>query len=174
MNGVSHVHRGGEFAMGTLHSIFIADNPGGPMRQAFSINAVAGRGLECDRYFNGNGSFSRWPSGGRAISLIAVEAIEAIANEHNIDLSNGRSRRNLVTRDVKLEALVDRHFTIGNVILFGSRLCAPCRYLERLVAPGLYDAIKGRGGLRADVIQGGTIREQDALTVVSERRYSTA
>ena len=152
-----------------IESIYIANNRGEPMRRIPWANVVIGRGLEGDRYFDGRGSFSRMPGTGRAVTLIAAEAIEAIAAEHHIDLSNGKHRRNLITRGVDLDSLVNKCFSIGETILIGSRLCAPCKYLERLVAPGLYQAIKTRGGLRADVLRGGRIQEGDGLRVLTQR-----
>jgi MOSC domain-containing protein YiiM len=53
------------------------------------------------------------PGTGRAVTLIAadaIEAIEAIAAEHHIDLCNGKHRRNLITRGVNLDALVNKCF----------------------------------------------------------------
>lgn len=158
--------------IGHLEFIHIARQRGEPMERIATTRLVPGRGLEGDRYFDGQGSFSRWPGGGRAVSLIAAEAIDAIAREHGIDLSNGRSRRNLTTRGVNLDALVGQRFLIGTAILFGSRLCAPCRYLERLIAPGLYEAIKGRGGLRAEVLEDGLISEGDLLIILPGRSAS--
>jgi MOSC domain-containing protein YiiM len=152
-----------------IESIFIADQKGKPLRRIAYANIIVDRGLEGDRYFDGKGSFSNWPGTGRAVTLIAAEAIEAIAAEHQIDLSNGRHRRNLVTRGIDLNALVNKCFAINDVILIGSRLCAPCKYLERLIAPGLYEAIKGRGGLRADVLRGGQIHERDPLHILPAR-----
>jgi MOSC domain-containing protein YiiM len=155
--------------LGMIESIYIADNRGERMRRIEFANIVVGRGLEGDRYFDGRGSFSKMPGTGRAVTLIAAEAIGAIADEHHIDLSNGKHRRNLVTRGVDLDGLVNKCFTIGGVILIGSRLCAPCKYLERLVAPGLYEAIKTRGGLRADVLRGGRIQTGDAVCLLAQR-----
>ncbi len=150
-----------------IEEIFIAKEKGGRLTRLDTVRLVVGRGLEGDRYFDGRGSFSRWPGGGRAVSVIAAEAIDAIAAGHGIDLSNGRHRRNLVTRGVDLDALVNQTFAIGDAILFGNRLCAPCRYLERLVAPGLYEAIKGRGGLRADVVRDGVLAVGDTIRQLS-------
>jgi MOSC domain-containing protein YiiM len=152
-----------------LEGILIADKAGGPMRPLNVARIVAGRGLEGDRYFDGRGSFSRWPGGARAVSLISTEAIQAIAHNHQIDLSNGRHRRNLVTRGVDLNALVGKWFQIGDAILYGDRPCAPCRYLERLIAPGLFEIIKGRGGLRAAVVRDGVICTGDPLITLHGR-----
>lgn len=151
---------------GTVHAIFIAPRARIPLVGVQSVRAVPGRGLEGDRYHAGVGAFSRWPDSGRAVTLIEAEAIEAIAREHGIDLSGGRSRRNLVTTGVRLEEFNGRRFRIGGAVMRGSRLCAPCHYLERLVGPGTYKAMTGRGGLRADVLEEGEVRVGDPIELL--------
>jgi MOSC domain-containing protein YiiM len=148
---------------GTVRAIYLAPSAGAAPVRVDEARAVAGRGLEGDRYFLGVGSFSRWPGEGRAVTLIEEEVVEAIRSECGIDLGDGRSRRNLVTAGVALAGLVGKKFRIGEALLRGARLAAPCRYLERRVAPGTYDAMKGRGGLRADVLEGSVIRLGDGL-----------
>ena len=130
------------------------------------VLAVAERGLEGDRYFEQRGSFSRWPGEGRAVTLIEQEAIDAILREHGIDLRGGRSRRNIVTRGVTLAELNGRKFRIGEALFWGARECAPCRHLERLVVPGLMEAMNGRGGWRANIWEGGRIRVGDAIIAI--------
>ena len=152
--------------MGIVSEIYVAPEAGAAPSAVGAAVAVAGRGLEGDRYFLGVGSFSRWLGEGRAVTLIEQEAIDAIRRDHGIDLGAGRSRRNVVTAGVVLAELVGRRFRLGTALLRGARLAAPCRYLERRVAPGTYDAMKGRGGLRADVLEGGLIRVGDALELV--------
>lgn len=151
---------------GHVETIFIAPVARIALLPVPAVLAIAGRGLEGDRYCLGVGSFSRWPDSGRAVSLIAAEAIEQILSETGIDLSGGRSRRNVVTRGVDLAALNGRKFRVGGALLRGSRRCAPCGYLERLIGLGTFAALKGRGGLRADIMEGGLIRAGDAVEVV--------
>ena len=151
---------------GTVRAIYLAPSAGAAPAPVHEARAVAGRGLEGDRYFLGVGSVSRWPGEGRAITLIEEETIDAIREECGIDLGEGRSRRNLVTAGVVLAELVGTQFRIGGVLLRGARLAAPCRHLERRVAPGTYDAMKGRGGLRADVLEGGMIRAGAAMVIL--------
>ena len=155
--------------VGTLAAIFIAPIAGARMAAVETATVHAGRGIEGDRYFAGVGSFSRWPGEGRAVSLFEQEVIDALRAEHGFDLSEGRHRRNLVTRGVRLADLNGRTFRIGPTALFrGTRVCTPCRYLERRVAPGLYDALLGgRGGLRADVLEAGAIHVGDAIELVT-------
>jgi MOSC domain-containing protein YiiM len=148
---------------GHLESIFIAPAAKAPLVGVPEVRAVVGRGLEGDRYFLAEGSFSRWPGDGRPVTLIEAEAIEAVLRETGIDLSAGRSRRNLVTRGVRLPDLNGRRFRIGQALFRGTRECAPCAFLERLTEPGVFAALKGRGGLRAEILEGGVIRAGDAL-----------
>jgi MOSC domain-containing protein YiiM len=152
--------------VGIVHAIYVTPSAGAAPASVGGASAVAGRGLEGDRYFLGVGSFSRWPGEGRAVTLIEEEVIEAVRREHGIDLGEGRSRRNIVTLGVVLADLVGKRFRLGGALLRGARLAAPCRYLEKRVAPGTYNAMRGRGGLRADVLEGGPVRVGDAIQIV--------
>ena len=156
----------GEATMGAVQAIFIAEKAKAPMRPVPEVRVLEGLGLEGDRYALGIGAFSRWSGWGRAVTLIEREAIDAVLRESGIDLSGGQSRRNVVTTGVALADLNGQAFRIGTAVLRGARLCAPCGYLERLVGPGVFDALRGRGGLRADVVQPGTVRVGDAIEVV--------
>jgi len=148
---------------GTVVSIHVTPEPTAAMEQRFEVKAVAGTGLEGDRYFTGIGTFSKSPGAGREVTLIEVEAIEALEREKNISLPPGEARRNLVTRGVPLNHLVGRDFQVGEVRLRGVRLCEPCSHLEGLTREGVLTGLVHRGGLRADIISGGTIRVGDAI-----------
>lgn len=148
---------------GTLAAIFVADRAGAAPIRIEEALLIPERGIEGDRYFAGVGSFSRWPGSGRDITLIEQETIDAVLREHGIDLSAGQSRRNLVTLGVRLADLDGQFFRIGAALLHGARECAPCQYLERLV-PGSFEALKGRGGLRAEIIEEGPVRVGDEIT----------
>jgi MOSC domain-containing protein YiiM len=151
---------------GIVRSIWIAATARKPLLSIVEVRAVVGRGLEGDRYFFAKGSFSRWPGGGRAVSLIEEEALEVIRGEHGIDLTEGRSRRNLVTSGISLADLHNRSFRIGTALFRGVRPCAPCQYLERLTEAGVFAALKNRGGFRADVIEEGIVRVGDAIELL--------
>lgn len=148
---------------GTVVSIHVATEPKGAMEQRAQVKAVAGAGLEGDRYFLGIGTFSKSPGAGREVTLIEVEAIEALDREKSISLHPGEARRNLVTRGVPLNHLVGREFKVGEARLRGVRLCEPCSHLEGLTSEGVLTGLVHRGGLRADIISGGTIRVGDAI-----------
>jgi MOSC domain-containing protein YiiM len=42
-------------------------------------------------------------------------------------------------------------------------LCDPCDHLERKTQPGVKAGLDNRGGLRAQIVRGGTIRAGDAV-----------
>jgi len=129
------------------------------------VRAVAGEGLEGDRYYKKIGTFSSKPGGGRQVTLIELESLEALKRDLEIELEPAQTRRNVVTRDVPLNHLVGQRFLLGReVMLQGVRLCEPCDHLENLTFKGLSEGLLHRGGLRADIITGGTIRVGDPIT----------
>src|SRR5436189_3556995 len=105
----------------TLVSIHIAVSAGAPMNSLERIEAVAGRGLEGDRYFNSIGAYSNEPGSGREITLIELEAVEALRRDYGIELAPAQYRRNVVTRGIALNHWVGRNFSIGKVMLRATR-----------------------------------------------------
>jgi MOSC domain-containing protein YiiM len=153
---------------GTVVSIYIAPTGAAAMKALDQVQSVAGRGLEGDRYFAGLGTYSNDPASGRHVTLIEIEATEALKREYGVEIAVGQSRRNIVTRNVALNHLVGREFLVGAVLLRGMRLCEPCAHLEKLTARGALRGLIHRGGLRADIITGGTIRVGDPITTPAE------
>jgi len=121
------------------------------------VRAVAGRGLEGDRYASGEGTFSGGTGDGRALTLIEGEVLDAMSLPDGSRLGPAEARRNLVTRGISLNPLVGRRFTVGEVECEGRRLCEPCAHLQRLTAPGVLRGLVHRGGLRADILSDGEI-----------------
>jgi len=146
---------------GTVVSIHIAPAGAASTVPVAQVRAIAGKGLEGDRYFNHTGTYSKKSGPDREVTLIEIEAIEALKREYGIALDPGASRRNVVTRGVPLNHLVGRKFRVGEVTLFGVRLCEPCSHLERLSHPGVREALIHRGGLRAQILTDGLIRVGD-------------
>jgi len=124
------------------------------------VRAIPGRGLEGDRYANGEGTFSGGTGDGRALTLVEGEALESL------DLPAAEARRNVVTRGISLNALVGRRFTVGEVECEGRRLCEPCAHLERLTHPGVLRSLVHRGGLRANVLSAGVIEVGSPVRVL--------
>src|SRR5262245_19448942 len=141
---------------GSVAAILVAPEAEAPLVSVEDVVAVAGRGLEGDRYAFGRGTFSK-PGRGYQLTLVEAEVLD------EIDLPWAQARRNVVTRDVRLNGLVGRRFRVGSAECIGRRLCEPCAHLERLARPGLLRPLVHRGGLRADIVTDGRIRVGDRL-----------
>ena len=148
---------------GRIISIHVAPTGGAPMETIGSARAVAGRGLEGDRYYEKLGTYSNRPGSGRAVTLIESEALEALKRDYGINIEAAQARRNIVTQAVALNHLVGREFTVGAIRLRGMRLCEPCAHLEKLAASGILRSLIHRGGLRAEVLSSGMIQLGDRI-----------
>ena len=143
---------------GVVESIHIAERARKLPRSVARARAVAGRGLEGDRYHDGTGSFSHW-RGRRDLTLIEAEALD----EADVALEPGEARRNVVVRGLELDALVGRRFRVGEVECEALELSPPCKHLERLTEPGVMRALARRGGIRAAIVRGGEIAVGDPV-----------
>jgi MOSC domain-containing protein YiiM len=143
--------------MAAVERILVRADADGPSHDVERVRVVPGRGLEGDRYFTGDGTFSVEGKSGQDLTLIEAEALEALAAEHGIELEAGETGRNVLTRGVDLNALVGRRFRIGDLECYGDRPCDPCATLERHTQPGVMRGLAGRGGLRADLLTEGEL-----------------
>jgi len=148
---------------GRVESIHLAATAGGPMSSVEGARAVPGRGLQGDRYFFKTGTYSRKDGAGREITLIEVEAVEALQRDYGIGCEPKETRRNVATRGVALNHLVGRRFRVGSVTLRGLRLCEPCGYMEQLCEKPVRAGLVHRGGLRAEILTEGTIQVGDVV-----------
>lgn len=146
---------------GSVVALLVAPDAEEPLRRVESVEAVAGRGLVGDRYHDRRGTFGRNGGLGYEVTLVEAEAFD------EIDLPWEQGRRNVVTRGISLNALVGKHFRVGEVELVGRRLAEPCAHLERLARPGIMRPLVHRAGLRADIVSGGTISVGDPVAADS-------
>lgn len=148
----------------TIELICTNSGKGRPLRLNEAVRVVAGAGIEGDRYY---GTQQKYP--GQNITLVEAEAIERFNAEQGTQLPLTGTRRNLITRGVRLNQLVGREFTIGSARLRGVELCEPCATLGRylatpeLTSAAIVAALIHKAGLRADVLTTGVIRVGDAV-----------
>ena len=147
---------------GHVEAIFVASEPGELPAPVERVRAYAGRGLQGNRYF--------WEDGdappGRGVTLIAAEAMDAVALEGNISIEPAATRRNVLTRGIDVNQLVGKRFRIGDVECEGVELCEPCAHLESMTEPGVIKALVHRGGLNADILSDGEINLGDPVVAV--------
>jgi MOSC domain-containing protein YiiM len=97
------------------------------------------------------------------ITLIEAEALEAFTAETGIDLTHEESRRQVLTRGVRLNDLVGKRFTVGEVEVVGRELCEPCNHLQSLTRPGVLRGMVHRAGLNAGIVTPGRIAVGDEV-----------
>jgi hypothetical protein len=73
------------------------------------------------------------------------------------------SDRHNVDREVPLNHLVGRYFSVGGCVLRGERLNVPCRYLEDLLGKKVFKPMLNRSGLKCRIETGGVIRPGMAI-----------
>jgi len=151
-----------------LESIFVASEKTSPQIEVNEVAVVAGRGIIGDRNFNKH----RHP--GQNITLIEAEEIESFNASYGRSITAIDTRRNILTRSVRLNKLVGKRFKIGDVTFYGVELCEPCSKLGKLLASDdmqAHEVIKAwvhKAGLRADVQTDGIIRVGMNITMFGE------
>jgi len=153
---------------GTVTGIYVADEATASVRAVESVEAVSGRGLRGDRYFTEEGTFSDVSGDGRDLTLIESEVLEAIERESDVELAPGEHRRNVTTRGVALNHLVGERFRVGDVVCEGARLCEPCEHLQSLTGDEVVSSLVHRGGLRANIVESGTVHVGDDVSAIRE------
>jgi hypothetical protein len=144
---------------GVVELLAVAAAAEAPMRAVERATALAGRGLEGDRYAAGAGTFSDARGRGHDLTLVEAQALPRT-------LAPLDARRNVIVRGIALDDLIGRRFRIGDAECLGQRRCEPCAHLERLTTPGVLRALVHRGGLRADVLTSGELRVGDPIVAL--------
>jgi MOSC domain-containing protein YiiM len=157
---------------GHVEAIYIGPVEAGLLGEVPEAVAEPGKGLVGDRHYRENPPPDE--EAGRDLTLIETEALEALAAEHGIELGPGESRRQVYTRGIRLNPLVGKRFMVGDVECLGIELCEPCNHLQSLTPAGTLRGLVHRGGLRADILSGGTIRPGDPVREVSDRAEAPA
>lgn len=149
-----------------IHTIFIAEHSLGKQVQVDKIELITGKGIVGDRNFDR----AQWP--GQNITFIEIEEIEAFNNNYQQRIQLADTRRNIITQGIRLNDLVGKEFSIGNVRFKGIELCEPCATLGKLLgndtlaAKDVVKAFVHKSGLRADVLTDGEIHTGMRFNVI--------
>jgi hypothetical protein len=129
------------------------------------IECVAGRGIRGDRFFD----FQQDYKG--QITFFSLEVFDELCRALEVqNCSPGSVRRNVMTRHIDLNDLIDQDFEIQGVHFHGTGECRPCDWMDRAVGPGAEEFLKGRGGLRARILTDGTLRSTARTEAVGHGR----
>ena len=147
--------------MSEVFKICITKNSGEKMQDIDSIEVLANKGIVNDRYFNENNDQDI------QITFIESENIDYVNKISSTGIPYIDFRRNIITKGIKLNELVDKEFLIGNVKIKGQRLCNPCKYLQdKLNLENLVKKLVNRGGLRCEILTNGRISVNNKIKVV--------
>jgi MOSC domain-containing protein YiiM len=148
-----------------IQAIFIAPRPEAQQQSATEIEVVTQKGIIGDRNFDQH----HWP--GQNITLIESEMIALFNLQQQQNIHDHDTRRNLITKDIKLNPLVGQIFYIGQIKLIGTELCQPCKSLSQALANDtlpqqqVIKAFTDKAGIRASILSSGHITIGMPITV---------
>ncbi len=149
-----------------VEHLFLTPQRGAPQQACAQLELLAGQGVAGDRH-QGRADWS-----GQNLTLVEAEEIEVFCAASRREVDWSLTRRNVVTRGLRLNELVGKTFRLGDCLLRGVERCEPCRTLGQrlesaaLSGPQVVSHWLGRGGLRADVLRGGIVRVGDIPEIV--------
>ena len=98
--------------MAKVFDIAISENYKGKMKSVSKVKAIAGKGIINDRHYKENNSNQC------QITLIEIENINYYNQISGTSFLPKDFRRNIITKDIKLNQLVNKEFYIGKVVFF--------------------------------------------------------
>lgn len=121
------------------------------------VECVAGRGIRGDRYFDFKDDYKG------QITFLSLDVFDELCQTLRLgQRSPAEARRNILVRDADLNELIGQDFELQGVRFHGMEECRPCYWMNRAIAPGAEEFLKGRGGLRAKILCDGELRSTAA------------
>ena len=145
---------------GELQWIGLRPDKGLPLVSVSEVIADPAAGLAGDHYHG--------RSGKRQVTLLQHEHPGVIERLTNRAITPAMLRRNLVVAGINLLALHKQYFQIGKAVFFATGRCHPCSRMETVLGSGGYNAMRGHGGMTAQVIEEGSIRVGDAVVALPD------
>ena len=123
-----------------------------PLLTLPEIECVAGRGVRGDRYFDFKDDYKG------QITYFSLEVFDELCGALQLEgIVPSAVRRNVFTRSVDLNEFIGRKFEVQGIHFYGTEESRPCDWMNRAIAPGAKEFLKGRGGLRARILTDGTL-----------------
>ena len=148
--------------MSKVFKLGITSNNNKKIEEVETIEVLANKGVVGDRHFdNYNNPYCQ-------LSLIEAENIDEYNLKFGLNIPYLDFRRNIITKGIKLNDLVGKKLSIGNVEVEGIDLCRPCRHLtEMLDQENILKEFLRKGGLRCQILSSSKIKVGDAIKVLS-------
>ena len=153
---------------GKIEAIFVTGQGGDAMKQADTVEAVAGLGIAGDRYLKRTGYWTGIDE--CQVTFIEGESLERIHRDTGLRVLQGEHRRNFVTRGIRLSELKDRTFEVGQATFEYDRPRPPCAYIQSITEEGMTQALaRAGGGICARVVQSGAVKKGDEIRIRPNR-----
>ncbi len=143
--------------MPSVTNIHLSDAHRSGLTEVPGVRAVKDQGLEGDRYLGT----------ARNVTMVASGELEAAARELGYPIPPGATRRNITVDADRLPRTTGTLIGVGDAVLSVWRDCPPCERMYQTVGPGAKEALAGRAGISAKVVQGGMIRVGDPVVIES-------
>ena len=127
-----------------------------PTLEVDAVRCVTGRGIEGDRFFDFKDEYKG------QITFFAEEVYHALCEQLGVhDKTPAAFRRNVLCAGVDLNTLTGGTvFQVQGVTFRGREECRPCYWMDGAFGPGAEVALRGRGGLRAEILSDGVLRTE--------------
>ena len=148
--------------MAEVLKIGITPNNNQPIKEVNSIEVLANKGIVGDRHFHDfNDPYNQ-------LSLIESENIDEYNIKFGLNIPYINFRRNIITKGIKLNDLIEKKLKIGNVELKAIELCRPCRHLtEMLDQKNILREFMRKGGLRCQILTSSKINIGDKIELIN-------
>jgi len=121
-----------------------------PLQDVDRIQCVAGHGIRGDRFYDYKDNYKG------QITFLSQEVFDGLSAAFpHVRKSAGALRRNVIVSGANLNALIGAEFELQGIRFLGTDHCRPCFWLNQAFAPGAEEWLKGKGGLRAQILTDG-------------------
>ena len=147
--------------MGRVVKIGISNTKGSKINSVDKVNIIKGKGILNDRKFSDNNKKDK------QITLIEIENINFYNSKFGTNIDPIDFRRNIITKGIRLNDLINKRIKVGEVNMLVHRLCDPCKYLQDLLSQkNLVKNLLNKGGLRCEVLSSGEISIEDKIIIL--------
>ena len=147
--------------MAQVIKLGLTDKNNQTIKEVKTINVIKNQGIAGDRHLREfNDPFSQ-------LTLIESENIDYYNSKYGLDIPYIDFRRNIVTKGIKLNELVGKKISIGDVKVEGIDLCRPCRHLNEILNQNnILKEFLRRGGLRCQILNSSKINLGDQIKII--------
>jgi len=147
--------------MSEVIKIGVTKNHNQEIIEVNEITLIADKGIVGDRHFRDyNDPFNQ-------LSVIESENIDEYNLKYKLNIPYLNFRRNIITKGIKLNDLVEKRIKIGSIELEVIDLCRPCRHLsEKLNRNDVIKEFLRKGGIRCQIINDGKIYLGDKIKII--------